>query len=61
MKWISVNDRLPKRNQRVIAYFPLLSTSPMDSLYDGQKFWVDGLDRTKAVTHWMPLPEPPTK
>lgn len=59
--WISVSDRLPKKNKRILVYFPLFSSSPMDGLFDGKNFFVDSILRTDSVTHWMPLPEPPVK
>jgi hypothetical protein len=56
--WIDVNQELPPRS-RVLVYFPSESTSVMDGLFDGKDFRVDGFVRTKAVTHWQPLPAPP--
>lgn len=48
--WISVKDRLPAHPGDVLAY-------------DGQ-CWVASYDedgwRVKGITHWQPLPEPPT-
>lgn len=57
-EWISVERYYPKRG-RVLVYFPSESTSVMDALFDSIDFWVDGTKRTKAVTHWMPIPAPP--
>lgn len=69
MKWISVEDRLPKIGQKgysesVIVYF----LSELDDTkgrataafcYDG--WHIAGLfcDEKVKVTHWMPLPKPP--
>ena len=61
MKWISVNDRLPKKREDVLCLFQdeqrkrkHIEISWMDSvgcfLYEN----IYG-----KVTHWMPLPYPP--
>ena len=61
-EWISVKDRLPKENERVIA-------SCRDGVFEAfvnqwgrwqrgginMDFWYG------EVTHWMPFPEPPKK
>ena len=54
-KWISVNDRMPEEGAFVLtykpyAYFPI----SIDRCFNGQ-FSVT----LYAITHWMPLPEPP--
>ncbi len=52
-EWISVEDRLPDRDQKILCHEPLV----INGLYD----W-DGaslIDHGPDVTHWMPLPEPP--
>ena len=56
--WISVNDRMPDRRGTYLVHC---------RFRDGQteikvKLWTPSLGFTsqpKAVTHWMPLPEPP--
>lgn len=63
-KWISVEERLPDIDAEVLIYTD-------EGLYDvaqysgGERFWT--LERNpvcwvtaSGVTHWMPLPEPPT-
>lgn len=64
-QWISVEDRLPKEQQCILAYEKDYGVMWGD--YQGIKYsqpvWIvrkQGLIiRTTEVTHWMPLPEPP--
>jgi hypothetical protein len=73
-KWIPVSERLPKgakqgeTSENVIAYTidGEVTTGWLDAL-GSDKWWiVVGTDDTHTcwglgyVTHWMPLPEPPT-
>lgn len=59
-KWISVEDRLPEESDEYLAYC---------GEYDGicvlhhevletKSWWIT---QWKEVTHWMPLPEPPSE
>ena len=54
-RWISVKDRLPEENVRVLV---LLKDHPTridtDRIVDSR--WVRW---NSNITHWMPLPEPP--
>ena len=63
-EWISVKDRLPEHDEKVIAYYGfgdcnLRFVSTLDYYaHDPNPHWQHestGL----IVTHWMPLPEPP--
>jgi hypothetical protein len=66
--WISVVDGMPRQGQKCLIFN---STSVEPSLYDRDEFYrypnnVEG-DRCSlyyyekaTITHWMPLPEPPT-
>ena len=57
MEWISVNDRLPERMQPVIV---CRDNGKVEQGYrDVGDWWKVYGTRTKKVTHWMPLPEPP--
>lgn len=51
--WISVKDKLPEPNERVLAYFPEMRDCEVDIQIS--KGWAIN----KFVSHWMPLPEPP--
>lgn len=48
-EWISVKDRLPKGGTVLATDGRVVITAPSSSVT------VDG----PAITHWMPLPEPP--
>ena len=52
-EWISVKDRLPEDNERVITYAPNLEYPTFEISI--QRGWAS---RCKAhrITHWMPLP-----
>lgn len=55
--WISVKDRLPNDNQRVIVYRPDMSEIDVGDI---SIQWGWNCKRKKTdITHWMPLPEPP--
>ena len=58
-KWISVEERLPEECVPVLIYEPEYARGykSMATAFRLNRCWhgcVDG-----AVTHWMPLPEPP--
>lgn len=60
-EWISVTDRLPEDNTRVLGF-----SEPDKDIYcydvDGVKWWTEDYWNTAegyGITHWMPLPEPP--
>lgn len=54
--WISVKDRLPEDNVRVLVYSQTLKAMFVDKITD-KKWWV--LPEAYEVTHWLPLPEKP--
>ena len=65
-KWISVKDRLPEKDSRVLVYFRSDKNGGIDDCYFSgmrNRFVLyhtfeevpDGI----TITHWMPLPEPP--
>ena len=57
MKWIPVTERLPDNWREVIAYRGevLISIEWLEPNGEGA---YDNI-HNPAVTHWMPLPEPP--
>jgi hypothetical protein len=70
-RWIPVGERLPEPGQRVLmwiqsyAYVPgaekLGAYMPMvDSLAPWHSSWDLNIYETSEVTHWLPLPKPPT-
>ena len=56
-EWISVKDRLPERNDRILAYTPL--KPGYTELYNVTRGFMAQLGKRSDITHWMPLPEPP--
>lgn len=68
MKWISVEEQLPKRDQEVLAWNG-------SKMFVASRWWFDekpenkyfkatictccDQEYDKKITHWMPLPEPP--
>ena len=54
-KWISVEDRLPDHNQRVLAY----RAESRDTFEEFRMCC--GWAIKGKITHWMPLPEPPRR
>ena len=56
--WISVEDELPKDNTKCIVVGDGLS--PQIGLWLNES-WANHIDMiTSRVTHWQPLPAPPT-
>ena len=65
-QWISVKDRLPEIGVSVIACCDLQpSNGSYQGRYSARGFHPSGLANIHKpylhMTHWMPLPEPPTK
>ena len=50
--WVSVKDELPKKDGRYLFYDEGLG--PQVSVY------YDGCTLVSSITHWMPLPQPPS-
>lgn len=68
-EWISVKDRLPKLSQIVLITFDagktaILGHNVVMGWMGSEDEWFElrtpfNMCRWNAVTHWMPLPEPP--
>ena len=56
-EWISVDDRLPEKDEIVII------CTDKNFIYAGEligdTWFLDNDSWTATVTHWMPLPQPP--
>lgn len=58
--WISVDERLPEKNQQVLIFSGEIYMSTwMEYEFSDELHW-DG-QLSYLVTHWMPLPKPPGK
>lgn len=59
-RWISVEDRLPADNERVLVWRSRINE--MD-VFDGHfvriRCETAEMRKIHSITHWMPLPEPP--
>lgn len=58
-KWISVSERLPRKDEVVLCYFQYEPESPdvvCENIYLGGGIW---LSEKSKVSYWMPLPKPP--
>lgn len=55
MEWICVKDRIPAKGERVLVF--KASKGPHDPSSICVFNWYFG--ENSAITHWMPLPEPP--
>lgn len=70
MDWISVEDRLPEKERVVLgyghsAYNPDANVSVIvlwrDEGTEQGGYWIDPVEEwVWNITHWMPLPDPPT-
>ena len=58
--WIPVSERLPDNSEYVIA-LQSYSDSILVSYYSGGKWHSDSEYQIAGITHWQPLPKPPTK
>lgn len=58
-EWISVDERLPEKEQIVLCCLGLVMNV---YTYKGDRIWEDSYgywQKDEPITHWMPLPEPP--
>lgn len=63
MEWISVKDRLPNEGVKVLSYSSFDEDIKVDYIiYAPNPIWACQLLRDETVvTHWMPLPELPSR
>lgn len=60
MEWISVNDRLPERNEYVLVSTPYCKYICDVALFNGVAWYsCEKSDYMFNIVYWMPLPEPP--
>ena len=64
MEWISVDERLPEVDDRVLYWFPPFNRAYIGTFGGGTcaanvHFYSRGGFTTGDVTHWMPLPKAP--
>lgn len=57
MEWISVKDRLPEAEQRVVIFDR--GQFSVSYLTAWGHWAIEQQDVMKEPTHWMPLPKPP--
>ena len=66
-RWIPVSERLPEENDPVLTIYSTRDGigSIQKRCYVGSEMWYDFEDmcnvHQRNVTHWMPLPTPPTE
>ena len=65
-RWISEQERLPKNDDQVLAWYMFdMDIARYNAKKDQWEIWsIDDFDgmawlTVNGVTHWMPLPEPP--
>lgn len=69
MAWVKCSQRMPAKDQRVIVFVDFDSgvVTPLikDAEYTGTTFRIGpntvNTEGEPRVTHWQPLPEPPTE
>lgn len=56
-KWISVKDRLPEKDVKVLTFGVYGFSVNYRDRFSGKWRGVNG--KSQWITHWMPLPQPP--
>lgn len=63
--WISVDDKLPPGNESVLVYVYIPKTAvgfiSTNNFILGENCFLFDKYTDATVTHWMPLPQPPTR
>jgi hypothetical protein len=61
MEWISVKDRRPHHQRKIIItngkWVDVTEEHGMDD--NDEYYFNNGTGKVESVSHWMPLPEPP--
>ena len=64
MQWISVKDRLPEEDTRVLIVGKRggvqIARCIECGMHSSGVLWVSDTRKYPKPTHWMPIPEPPT-
>lgn len=59
MKWVSVEEKLPKKAKDILAYDEEFENIEL-VYYDGTHWYPAWADTViTSITHWMELPDPP--
>lgn len=58
MEWISINDRLPEENGYTLVHVGGMIEVRWYAQYYHD--WDKCTSKSRRVTHWMPLPPPPS-
>ena len=60
-EWISVKDRLPENDTRVLVYLNIKKLDANTYTFFDTDRMLDGkwIRWNSYITHWMPLPQPP--
>jgi len=62
-EWTSCQQSLPNYGQEVLVRNGTVITIARLVLHEGEQFWKSDDDVIELIspTHWLPLPEPPSK
>lgn len=59
MEWISVEDGLPNKHEKILIYSEEGSMWVIPYNGSPSDLWQDEYNDSGDVTHWQPLPSPP--
>jgi hypothetical protein len=58
--WISVDERLPEEDEQVLCWCKVESDGWSEVASHHNSFFTDSNFEFLEVTHWQPLPDPPS-
>lgn len=62
MEWIKCRERMPEQAKRVLVWGIYYNAKcVMVACLQRQKWLIEGMFSDATITHWMPLPEPPSE